>query len=480
MLLSGNGTADTPPKTNFCMEHAAMNRRIVITGLGILSPLGVSTDAFWENCLAGKTVVEPIPPHWRDYYDYSCPIWSPLPPIDYESFGLTRIDMMQLDKVQALGICAARQALEDAGLNPTLKDRRKNTYSIAISDSTRFGVHVGTGIGGIGTYTTCEGTHLLSGIARDLGELRTSLSEEGADASTAKLDRMLAAVRYSRRFNPFAVARCMPNACSAAIGIKFSAHGPNTTPCCACASGTVAVGRAFREIQSGTIDISLCGGSECIGDQYGGVFRGFDVAKTLLKENGDPSTANRPFDHDRTGFLLSEGGSGILVLEELEHARRRGARMYAEVRSFAETFDAFTVMGMDPEGTQIERLGRRLLTDASLTPADVDYINAHGTGTETNDNAESSVIERLFGAKPIIAATKSLSGHAIGASGAIEAIVTALSLYHQTTHACRNLDNPIRDLNFAREARPSTIRNALTHSFAFGGHNAGLVLSKAD
>jgi 3-oxoacyl-[acyl-carrier-protein] synthase II len=333
---------------------------------------------------------------------------------------------------------------------------------------------VGTGIGGIATYTSCEGTHLLSGLTRKLEELRGSLDE----AAAATLDRIVEGVRFLPRFNPFAVARCMPNACSAAIGIRFSAHGPSATPCRACASGTVAIGHAFREIRDGTLDLSICGASEFLGDRYGGVFRGFDVAKTLLTVDGDPRAANRPFDRDRSGFLFSEGGSGILILEELEHARRRGARIYAEIRGFAETFDAFTVMGMDPEGVQIERLVRTALAASSLPPAAIDYINAHGTGTEVNDDTESAVIERVFGDKPLVTATKSLTGHGIGASGAIEGIVTALSLYHQTTHACRNLDTPVRDLSFVREAGPCTIHTALSQSFAFGGHNAAVVMVK--
>lgn len=449
-----------------------MNRRVAVTGLGILCPIGLDVGTFWRNALESATAVQPIPTHWYDHHDYACPVWAPLPTIDYSAFGLTRIDIMQMDEAQLLGICAARQALEDAGLTPRLKDRRKNTYGIEGVAEERIGVHVGTGIGGIATYTSCEGTHLLDGPARELAELRGSLDE----AAGAKLDRIVEGIRFPPRFNPFAVARCMPNACSAAVGIKFSAHGPATTPCCACASGTVAIGHAFREIRDGTVDLSICGASEFLGDRYGGVFRGFDVAKTLLKVDGSAGAANRPFDRDRTGFLFSEGGSGILILEELEHARRRGARVYAEVRGFAETFDAFTVMGMDPAGTQIERLVRAALDASSLTPADIDYLNAHGTGTEVNDDTESAVIERVFGDKPLVAATKSLTGHGIGASGAIEGIVTALSLHHQTTHACRNLDTPIRNLNFARKAGPCAIRNALTQSFAFGGHNAAVVM----
>ena len=210
------------------------------------------------------------------------------------------------------------------------------------------------------------------------------------------------------------------------------------------------------------------------------MFRGFDLARTLAAEGSDLQRANRPFDRDRTGFLFAEGGAAVLVCEEAEAARRRGARVYAEIVGYAENFDSYSIMSMDPSGMRIADMVAAAVQDAGCTPNDVDYVNAHGTGTAVNDEIESSVIDRLFGTKPFVAATKSLTGHCIGASGGIEAAVTALSLAHQATHACRNLEHPIRDLRFVREAGPCQIDTAVTQSFAFGGHNAAVVMKRTD
>jgi 3-oxoacyl-[acyl-carrier-protein] synthase II len=280
------------------------------------------------------------------------------------------------------------------------------------------------------------------------------------------------------RFNPYAVPSMMPNAVSALLGIRWSLGGPNLTFSQACAAGTVAVGHAFRAIAAGDVDLALCGGAEYLGDPYGGIFRGFDIARTLAAEGTDLTRANRPFDRDRTGFLFGEGGAAVLVCEEEAAARRRGARVYAEIVGYAENFDAYSIMMMEPSGERIADMVAAAVHDAGCVPADVDYVNAHGTGTAVNDEIESSVIERLFGDKPLVNATKSLTGHCIGASGGIEAAITALSLAHQTTHACRNLEHPIRDLRFVREAGPCRIDTAITQSFAFGGHNAAVVMKR--
>jgi 3-oxoacyl-[acyl-carrier-protein] synthase II len=228
----------------------------------------------------------------------------------------------------------------------------------------------------------------------------------------------------------------------------------------------------------GAVDLALCGGAEYLGDPYGGIFRGFDVARTLARVDVHPTRANRPFDRDRTGFLLAEGGAGVLVCEEWEAAHRRGARPLAEIAGYAETFDGHSIMMMEPSGRRITDMLTAALDDAGCTPGAIDYINAHGTGTLVNDEIESAVIERLFGGRPLVAATKSLTGHCIGASGGIEAAVTALSLARQETHACGNLENPIRDLRFVRDAGPCRIDTGITQSFAFGGHNAAVVMRR--
>jgi 3-oxoacyl-[acyl-carrier-protein] synthase II len=272
----------------------------------------------------------------------------------------------------------------------------------------------------------------------------------------------------------------MPNAASAAVGIKFSLTGPNVTYCVACASGTVAVGHGYRAVHEGRVDLAVTGGSEYLYDDHGHIFRGFDVAGTLVRDYVDSETANRPFDEKRSGFLFSQGGAAVLVLEELEHARRRGATIMAELIGFAESFDAHSMMSLAPGGEQIERMIRAALADANLLPRDVDYVNAHGTGTKNNDQTEVEVINRVFGKSVRVNSTKSLLGHTIGASGAIEALVTALSLRDGMTHICKNLDTPILDLNFVRSVERFDPRVGLSQSFAFGGHNAALVMRRFD
>jgi 3-oxoacyl-[acyl-carrier-protein] synthase II len=270
----------------------------------------------------------------------------------------------------------------------------------------------------------------------------------------------------------------MPNTAAATLGIKYSLHGSNITVCNACAAGTTAIGRAYLAIRGGEADAALAGGVEYLRDDYGGIFRAFDAAKTLVDAGEDPSKANRPFDKARTGFLFAEGGAAILMMESLDHALARGARPLAEICSFAETFDAYSMMSPDPSGKHIELMLRAALTQAGITALDIDYINAHGTGTVVNDDIEARTIERIFGDKPLVNSTKSLIGHSVGASGAIEVAVTALSIQSQTTHICKNLENPILPLRFVREAKAYPIQKALTQSFAFGGHNAAVVLSR--
>ena len=226
--------------------------------------------------------------------------------------------------------------------------------------------------------------------------------------------------------------------------------------------------------------MALTGGSEYLDHSSGGIFRGFDIANTLVQDCEHPETANRPFDKRRSGFLFSQGGAAVLVLEEYEGARKRGAPIIAEVSGYAETFDAYSMMNIAPDGVEIERMIRLALEDAQLTPNEIDYVNAHGTGTQLNDMTEAMVIERVFGRDVLVNSTKSLLGHSIGASGAMEAVVTALSLKHQTTHVCKNLEEPISELNFVRSPGPREISAALSQSFAFGGHNAALVLRRIE
>jgi 3-oxoacyl-[acyl-carrier-protein] synthase II len=436
-----------------------MKRRVVISGIGIIAPNGASTETFWQACLSGVASVAAIPAHWREYAEYASTLWAPLPPVDFAGFRIGRIEQMQQDRTALMAMAAAEQALAMAGIAPELRDEKKNTYTLPFPDPARGGVALGTGVGGIVSYTQNQSNHIQAPLAPFVNH---------------EAKRLL---RYPARFHPFAVSMTMPNSASAALGIRYGLTGPNNTFCNACAAGIAAIGCAYASIATGAIDVALCGGSEYLDEGFGGIFRAFDIARTLVRDCSDPATANRPFDKRRSGFLLAEGGCAVLLLEELEAARRRGCEPVAEIRSYAESFDAHSLMAPDPAGAAVSRMIVRACSDAAIDTRDIDYINAHATGTLLNDDVESAVIERIFGDKPLVNATKSLTGHAIGASGAIEAAVAALSVRHKTTHACKNLDDPVRPLNFVRSPASFPIRTALTHSFAFGGHNAALVIS---
>jgi 3-oxoacyl-[acyl-carrier-protein] synthase II len=433
--------------------------RVFITGIGVAAPTAIGTEPFWRACLENVSAVAPVPAHWLNYYSPCSTLWAPLPAFDFQRYNVNRIERMQIDAATMLGLCACKQAIDNAGFAVRLKDEKKNTYGMSGLDASRCGVFIGTGMAGIASFALNQAHHCFSPIEERIGK----------DSPAGPLLRM------PSRFNPFAVSQIMPNATAASIGIKYSLTGPNTTFANACAAGTVAMGNGFRAIRCGKCDLAVTGGVEYLGDEFGGVFRGFDSAKTLVRDCGQPEKANRPFDKKRSGFLFTEGGAAILILESKEHAERRGVKPIAEVAAFAESFDAYSMMALDPDAGVIKTMIRSALEEAGLTPADIDYINAHATGTQLNDEIEARVIEDIFGKKPAINATKSLVGHAVGASGAIEAAVTALSIRDQAVHACKNLDDPVRDLNFVTTAGPREIRAALKNSFAFGGHNAALV-----
>lgn len=452
------------------------SRRVVVTGLGVVSSIGSDPAQFWNNCLLGTSRVAPIPEHWRHYADYQSCIWSPLDAINADELGVTRVEIAQNDPASLIAGYAARQALTSAGFETELVNKRSNSFRLAHADGERVGVYMGTGIGGANSFLDNYSVQMLISQKGRLSEIQSHMS--GDEDAREKLGSVLEYLHHGRRFNPFIVSMLMPNAISAHIGLKYSIKGPNLTHSVACASGTVAIGHAFRAVQNGVVDVAISGGSEYLDDYYGGIFHGFDIAKALVRNCDEPERANRPFDISRSGFLFSQGGAAVLLLEDLDSASRRGAPILAEVAGYAETFDAYSVMSIAPDGVQIERMLNAALADAGLSASGIQYLNAHGTGTQANDVIESEVIGRVFGRDVLVNSTKSLIGHTIGASGAIEALVTVMSLKEQKTHACRNLDEPIADLNFVREAASFPIEAALTQSFAFGGHNAGLVLKR--
>lgn len=451
-------------------------RRVVVTGLGVVSPIGADTHTFWDSCLADRGVAAPIPRAWHDYAEYKSTLWAPLPPLDYGPLGLTLAERTQRDPSALLALLAATEAVTDAGLTREQHSAKDNSYRLPAVDPQRAGVYIGTGVGGAHTFAALQGNHVL---ARSRAALEV-LAPQCEDADRDALQTIAGGLRFPPRFNPFAVSMVMPNALSAAIGMKFSLTGPNQTLCGACAAGTVALGQAFDAVRRGRLDLAISGGVEYVGDDYGGVFRAFDAGGVLVRECADPPRANCPFDVRRTGMLLAEGGAGILVLEELEHARRRGAPIYAEMTGYGETFDAYSIMIIEPSGQAIGRAIAEALDMAGLHPGDIDYLSSHGTGTRLNDETEARIIAQVLGPRVLVSSTKSLLGHTLGASGGIEAAVCALSLRDQTAHPCHNLSHPIAELSFVRETARRRLRNVVSQSFAFGGHNAVLVMRAWD
>lgn len=458
------------------MSRVMSGRKVVITGMGTLCPTGLTTEAFWQACLAGQQVASYIPESWLEYAKYNSHYWAPLPEIDYAGQGISRIDAMRLDPVSKLSLAAARQALENAGVTATPLDRRKTRFELEGIHPERAGVILGTGIGGLNTTLESHSVHLFTRYRQDLERL---LETEDLSRDTRKeLQHMLKRMDYPHRYNPFTVSMLMNNSVSANIGIRYQCMGSNKAISVACASSTAALGNAFTEIQSGNLDFVISGGAEYVYDETGAAFRGYDIAGTLAHGFASPQEANRPFDEARNGFLFSEGAAAILILEEQQHALERGANIIAEIAGYAESFDAQSIMKPDSEGVQIERMIRSALRQAQVPVEALDYINAHGTGTPVNDEMECRLIERMFGKRIAVNSTKSWTGHALGASGALEVQVAALSLQHQMTHGNANLDTPISDIRLLKSKENLEISSVLTQSFAFGGHNCALVLKK--
>jgi 3-oxoacyl-[acyl-carrier-protein] synthase II len=447
-------------------------RRVVVTGLGVVSALGNSIGEFWAGCLEGRTCVEAIPAHWSEYYTSKSRIWSPLRLPDYSEYGLKRADLLRYDAVVLNAVVAAEDALTDAGFEKHVADNRARTYRINGVNADRIGVFIGTGLGCISSAFNNYVPHLL-GKAADALFARSEHSPNHID----ELKQNLASFP---RVSPFASVQSMANAIAAQLSLRYGTRGAAETLVYACAAGTVAIGRALRAIQHGEIDMAIVGGSEYYGDHAGGVFMAFDRLQTLAGSAEQPDRANRPFDENRSGFLFSQGGSGIIVLESEEHARARGAKCHAVIRGMSITSDANSLAAISEENNAIELMFNNLFRDSGLTANDIQYVNAHGTSTLQNDPIEAGILKRVFPSRPLVNSTKGLLGHTIGASGAIEFIVTILSMRDQRVHGSRNLDDPVVDLNYPRGARAAAIEFASTHSFGFGGHNAGLVLERLE
>lgn len=460
-----------------------MDKRVVITGCGVITPIGTGVNNFWNNCLQGKSNIRKIPEHWYEYSTFTSGIYSDLPEQDFSKSPLiNKIEQKQLDQSSLMTLCATGEALDNASLSYTQTDKKANKYSITNLDTEKTGVLFGTGIGGISTVNKCFSHQILTTQEKKITELITTLHQD--DSERRKIIDELVDIKNlmqrPMRFNPFAVSMIMPNSVSANIAIKFNITGSNNTFCSACASGTTAIGNAYEYIKNGRLTTAITGGVEYLDDDYGALFKAFDNIKALVKNNENPEIANRPFDMVRSGFLFSKGGAAVLILEELAHAEKRNAPIIAEITGYAENSDGYNIMLIDRNDRHLTRLIGTVLKKANMKAHDIDYINAHGTGTQLNDDVESALIEKLFGNQVPVNSTKSILGHTLGASGAIEAVVCAYSIKHKTTHISKNITHPVRNLNFVRAVDEYPINTALSQSFGFGAHNAALIFKKYD
>lgn len=408
-------------------------RRVVITGMGTLTPIGNGLQAFWEALIAGKSGVGPIT--LFDASELDTRIAAEVKGFDPTDY-MDRKESRRMDRYAQLAVGASTMAIHDAGLDMDTVDKE------------RIGVWIGSGIGGIQTFE----------------EQARILIERGPS-----------------RVSPFFVPMMIPNMASGQVSIMFGLKGPNATTVTACASGTHSIGDAFRIVQRGDADIMVAGGSEA------GIsllsLAGFCSVKALSKRNDEPERASRPFDADRDGFVLGEG-AGVIVLESLESALSRGAQIYAELVGYAATADAHHITAPAPEGVGAAKAISLALSDAGVKPEDVDYINAHGTSTEYNDYFETLAIKSALGAaahKVAISSTKSMTGHLLGAAGGVEAIVSSLVLKEGIIPPTINYDNPDPrcDLDYVPNvARRAEVKVAVSNSFGFGGHNGVLVFKK--
>lgn len=409
-------------------------RRVVITGLGAVTPIGNSPAEFWQSLLAGRSGIGPIT-HF-DASRHDCRIAGEVKgfdPLDY----LDRKDVKRTDRFVHLAMAATRQALEDAD------------FHITALNAEQVGVILGTGIGGI----------------RVLEEQQTIYLQKGPD-----------------RCSPFMVPMMIANMAAGHLAIHFGAKGPNSCTVTACASGSNAIGDAFRLIQRGEVQVAITGGTEAAVTPLS--MAGFSAMKALSTRNDTPEQACRPFDRDRDGFVMGEG-AGILVLEELEHARARGAKIYAEIVGYGLTCDAHHMTNPAPGGEGAARAMRLALKDAGLQPGDVQHINAHATSTPVGDIAEVQAIKSVFGEhapRLAISATKSMTGHLLGGAGGIATVATALAIHHGWVPPTLNLDNPdpeCEGLDFVpHKGRQMAVEAALVNAFGFGGHNVTLALRR--
>ena len=412
-----------------------MRRRVVVTGVGLVTPVGIGTEETWQALLAGRSGIAPITRF--DTSRFSTRIAGEVKGFEPTRWmGAREVRTTAADPFIQYALAAGTMAMSDAGL------------TIEGELCERAGCFVGSGMGGLGTIET---TH-------------KSFMEKGP--------------RHG--ISPFFATQLIINLAAGHLGMKYNAKGPSYAQVSACSSGANAIGDAYRAIQRDEVDVMICGGTEAVVTPLG--VGGFCAMRALSTRNDAPAEASRPFDLDRDGFLLAEG-AGILVLEEMEHARGRGAHCYAELSGYGANADAYHVTAPAPEGEGAQRCMRLALKDARLAPSDIDYINAHGTSTKLNDVTETVAIKQVFGEharRLMVSSTKSMTGHLLGAAGGIEAAFCALALARGQVPPTINYAtaDPACDLDYVpNTTRDARLRHAMSNSFGFGGTNACLVFS---
>lgn len=410
-----------------------MNKRVVITGMGAITPVGDELDTIWKAIINGDSGVDYITQF--DTTDYAVKIAAEVKDFNPEEY-IDKKEIRRMDRFTQFAIAASTKAIEDAQL------------VIDDSNAERIGVYVGSGIGGL---KTIEDQH-------------TVLMEKGP-----------------KRVSPFFIPMLIGNMASGQISIQTGAKGPNYAPVSACATGTHAIGDAFFMIQRGDADVMITGGTEATVTPI--AVAGFSSMRALSKRNDDPKRASRPFDKERDGFIIGEG-AGVLILESLEHAINRGAKIYAEVVGYGATGDAYHLTAPAPGGEGASRAMEMAIKRANISPEDVDYINAHGTSTQINDNYETMAIKSTFkehANKIAISSTKGVTGHLLGAAGAVEGIISSLALKNGIIPPTINYENedPECDLDYVpNDYRKQDIKIALSNSLGFGGHNASVIFKK--
>ena len=408
-------------------------KRVVVTGLGAVTPLGNSLNEYWEGLLNGRSGIAPI--SLFDASRHACQIAGEVKGFDPHDY-VSRKEAKRMDRFAQFGVAASKQALEDA------------KFEINDLNAEQVGVMIGTGVGGLKVLEDQQEIYLNRGPSR---------------------------------CSPFMIPMMIANMAAGLAAIHTGAKGPNSCTVTACAAGSHAVGDAFRLVQRGYAQAMICGGTEAAVTPLGTA--GFASARALSSRNSEPTKASRPFDQDRDGFVMGEG-AGILLLEELEHALTRGAKIYGEIVGYGMTCDAYHMTAPVPGGEGATRAIQLALKDGGLSPEQVSYINAHGTSTSANDPTETKAIKKALGAsayKIAVSSTKSMTGHLLGGSGGIEAVATAMAIANDKIPPTINLDNPDPDCDLdyvPHTSREHRVDVALSNSFGFGGHNVTLAFKK--